>query len=376
VGDASAARQAEPVTNAETVCVPADALKKLVGEIFRATGCSSAEAERIGAYLVSANLAGHDSHGVIRVPRYVQMQREGLIFADRKVEVLVDTPVIAMVDGKFGFGQTVAPQAVEIGIAKCRAMGLSAVGLRHAGHVGRLADWAEMAAAQGLISVHFVNAASTPLVAPFGSVERRFSTAPYCVGVPLAGGPPVVLDFATSIVAEGKVFVASQGGKAIPPDALIDPAGRHSDDARLLYGDYVSSGRRDIRIGQGALRAFGEHKGSGLALMCELLGGALSGNGCSSPESRFGNGMFSLYVDPGQVDPDGLFPAEVTRYVAYVKGAKPAPPGTETLVPGEPEQRTRAQRVAGGIPLVQETWTSLLETARSVGVADPEGRKA
>src|SRR3954467_2072141 len=343
-------------------------LQKLVTEMFSALGCSPAEAERIARYLVRANLAGHDSHGVVRVPRYVQMYRDGLIHADRKADVLIDTPVLAQVDGKFGFGQTVAHQAVEIGIAKSKQMGLPAVALRHAGHIGRGADWAEMAADQGLVSIHFVNAAAGVLVAPFGSVERRFSTAPYCVGVPVPGRLPVILDFATSIVAEGKVLVASQGGKAIPRDALISADGQTSDDPRLLYGEYKSGERRDIRKGSGALRTFGEHKGSGLALMCELLGGALTGNGCASPERPFSNGMFSLYVDPARLDPEGLFPEEVVRYVAHVKAAKSVARLTETLVPGEPEERTRRSRSVQGIPLAEESLALLLETARSVGV--------
>lgn len=355
---------------AATLAIPASALQQLVADIFDTAGCSRSEAERIALYLVRANLAGHDSHGVVRVPRYIQMKREGLILADQKVDVVVDTPALAVVDGKYGFGQTVAPQAVAIGIEKCKQMGLAAVALRHAGHIGRVADWAEMAAAEGLVSIHFVNAAGSVLVAPFGSVERRFSTAPYCVGVPLPQRAPLVLDFATSMVAEGKVLVASQGGKAIPADALIGPDGVLSDDPRLLYGEYKPGERRDIRKGLGALGTFGGHKGSGLALMCEVLGGALTGNGCSAPDRRFSNGMFSLYVDPVRIDPEGMFPEEATRYVAYVKAARTAPPSEETLVPGEPEERTRAERLADGVPLTDETWAFLLETARSVGVEE------
>jgi hydroxycarboxylate dehydrogenase B len=351
-----------------TISIAADILERLVADTFAAAGCSRAEADRIGRYLVAANLAGHDSHGVVRVPRYVQMQRDGLLVADQEVDVLIDTPVVAVVDGKYGFGQTVAPQAVQIGIDKCRSMGLAAVALRNSGHIGRVGDWAEMAAAAGLVSIHFVNATGSVIVAPFGSVERRFSTAPYCVGVPVPGRSALVLDFATSVVAEGKVLVASQGGRSIPTDALIGPDGKTSDDPRLLYGDYAATGRRDARKGSGALQAFGGHKGSGLALMCEVLGGALTGNGCTRPERRIANGMFSIYVDPAQVDPDGLFPDEVLRYVGYVKQAKTARAGDETLVPGEPEQRTRAQRLTKGIPLADETWGLLVETARSLGV--------
>jgi hydroxycarboxylate dehydrogenase B len=350
------------------ICIPAAQLERITADIFVAAGCSTREAQRIGRYLVKANLAGHDSHGVVRIPRYIQMQRDGFILADQTVEVTVDTPVLASVDGKFGFGQTVAPQAVAIGIEKCRAMGLSAVALRNAGHVGRVADWAEIAADAGLVSIHFVNAAGSVLVAPYGSAQRRFSTAPYCVGVPVPGRAPVLLDFATSLVAEGKVLVASQGGKPIPRDALIGPDGKVGDDPALLYGDYRSSGKRDIKAGQGALRTFGDHKGSGLALMCELLGGALTGNSCAAPGRRFANGMFSVYVDPARIDPEGLFPAEAARYVDFVKAAQPAPPATEALLPGEPEARMRAQRLAQGVPLQEEIWQSIVQITQSLGV--------
>ncbi len=358
------------------ISIASDQLQTFTADVFAATGCSRPEAERVARHLVAANLAGHDSHGVARIPRYVQMQREGMLLADQQIEVVVDTPVLAVVDGKFGFGQTVAPLAVQIGIDKCKAMGLSAVGLRNAGHIGRIADWAEMAAEQGLVSVHFVNAAGSPLVAPFGSPERRFSTAPYCVGVPVNGRAPVLLDFATSVVAEGKVMVASQGGRPIPADALIGPDGRVSDDAHLLYGDYEITGKRDIRNGQGAIRAFGEHKGSGLALMCELLGGALSGNGCAAPGRRFANGMFSFYIDPGRLDPAEMFPAEVVRYVDFVKHSKPSASGGETLLPGEKEARTREQRLSQGVPLPEETWSLILATARSVGLDTDKVQRA
>ncbi|MGH8679538.1 MAG: Ldh family oxidoreductase, partial [Burkholderiales bacterium] len=203
-----------------------------------------------------------------------------------------------------------------------------------------------------------------------------FSTAPFCIGVPVAGRTPLVLDFATSIVSEGKVMVASQGGKAIPAQALIGPDGRTSNDPRLLYGEYASNELRDPRKGAGAIRAFGEHKGSGLALMCEILGGALSGTGCTSPARRFANGMFSFYIDPARIDPDGLFSPEVVRYLAYVKEAKPARPGSETLIPGEPEERSVARRQADGVALPADTWHMLLEAARSVGLDENRVRQA
>ena len=159
-----------------------------------------------------------------------------------------------------------------------------------------------MAAAEGLVSVHFVNAAGSLLVAPFGGVEKRLSTAPYCVGIPRQGQDPIVLDFATSIVAEGKVLVASRGGKKLPTGALVDPDGTLSEDPAVLYGPLHAEGPRDHTKGTGAIRAFGEHKGSGLAFICELLGGALTGTGATAPDRHFANGMLAFYIDPKVID--------------------------------------------------------------------------
>jgi hydroxycarboxylate dehydrogenase B len=351
--------------------IDAAKLEHFVAEIFIRVGCSSAEGARIGKYLVGANLTGHDSHGVARVPRYVKWKQDGLLIADQMVKRVVDTPALTILDGQFGFGQTIAPQAVKIGIEKCRAAGLSAVGLRRSGHVGRVGEWAEMAAQAGVVSIHFVNVAGSVLVAPFGGTKLRFSTAPICIGIPRMDQEPVILDFATSLVAEGKVLVASQGGKALPGDALIGPDGDLSGDPKLLYGDYGTSLARDNTKGAGAIRAFGEHKGSGLALMCELLGGALTGNGASRFETRWSQGMFSIYVDPKQADPDQFFPEDVRRFLEFVKSARPAQAGAPVLVPGEPEIRMRKSRRENGIPLPDDTLSALNATARSVGLNRP-----
>jgi hydroxycarboxylate dehydrogenase B len=351
--------------------IRADALKDLVRDIFVAAGCSEKEGRQLGSSLVGANLTGHDSHGVVRVPRYVEWKAEGSFIADQTVEIVKETPVMAVVDGRYGFGQTVAPQAVAIGIKKCKAMGLSAVALRNAGHVGRVGEWAEMAAAEGLVSTHYVNAPQSLLVAPFGGVDRRFSTAPYSVGIPRAGDDPLILDFATSIVAEGKVLVASQGGKAIPPDALVRPDGATSGDPHVLYGEYTATGTRNYKGGPGAIRAFGGHKGSGLAFMCEVLGGSLTGTGAADEKrARWANGMLSFYIDPKQLDVETFFTDDVARYVDYVKSSRPVTAGAEVLVPGEPEIRSRKKRMAEGVPLSEDTWTAIANTARKVGLAE------
>jgi hydroxycarboxylate dehydrogenase B len=354
-----------------TIHVPAGALTDFCAEIFQRVGSSPEEARAVAASLVDANLTGHDSHGVLRVPRYVDWVRSGDTVPNQTIARLVDTPVIAVLDGRHGFGQIVAPEAVDIGVAKAKAAGLSAVALRNSGHVGRVGEWAERAAAAGMISIHFVNAAGSILVAPFGGVERRLSTAPFSVGIPREGADPVVLDFATSLVAEGKVNVASFGGKPLPPDALIGPDGALSGDPALLYGPLDGEGHRNHALGLGAIRAFGEHKGSGLALICELLGGSLTGNGATEPNRKFANGMFSLYLDPDQIDPSHVFDADMARYLAWFRQAEAAP-GEAVLTPGEPERMARAKRMATGVPLPEEAWEAILASARSVGVnGDP-----
>jgi uncharacterized oxidoreductase len=352
------------------VRIAADALQTFVRDIFLAAGCDEIESGAIAKGLVGANLAGHDSHGVVRVPRYLQWKAEGAFVPGRKVKVVRETPVLAVLDAEYGFGQTVAPQAVLLGVRKAQAMGLAVVALRNAGHIGRVGEWAEMAAEAGLVSVHFVNAAGSILVAPFGGAERRMSTAPFVVGVPRPGAEPIILDFATSLVAEGKVLVASQGGKPVPADALIDHDGTKSGDPHVLYGPYAAQGPRNYRDGKGAIRAFGEHKGSGLAFMCEILGGSLTGTGAAQEGRRWANGMLSFYIDPRQLDPGDFFSADVQRYVDYFRSARPAETGGEVLIPGEPELRARAQRLEKGVLLPDDTWAMIVKAAREAGVAD------
>jgi uncharacterized oxidoreductase len=244
------------------------------------------------------------------------------------------------------------------------------VALRNAGHIGRVGDWAEMAAAEGLVSVHFVNAAGSLLVAPFGGVEKRLSTAPYCVGIPRQGEESIVLDFATSIVAEGKCLVASRGGKKLPDGALIDSDGALSDDPHVLYGPYTPDGPRNHTAGTGAIRAFGEHKGSGLAFICELLGGALTGTGATAANRRFANGMLAFYIDPKVVDVTNVFDGEMTRYVDFIRATRPVAGVEQVLIPGDPERKTRAERSKNGVPLPDDTWAAIVNTAREVGVSE------
>ena len=359
-----------------TTVVSVATLQDFITRIFATAGTSQDEGARIAHHLIGANLAGHDSHGVIRVPRYVLWLENGNVVAGKVPEVVTESPAHAVLDGGFGFGQTIGPIAVDMGIAKAKQSGMAVIALRNSGHIGRIGDWAERAAAAGLVSIHFVNVAMGELVAPFGGVDRRFSTNPFCVGAPQPGADPLILDFATSTVAEGKVLVASNGGKPLPAGALIDPDGTLSTDPQTLYGPITpGDSTRDSARGQGALRAFGDHKGSGIAFMCEILAGCLTGGPTSGPipggkRGRIGNGMLSIYLDPGHFGAAHF--AEVAReYALYVKASRPATPGGEVLVPGEAEARTRAQRLRDGVPLQTATWAAIMETAARFGLQAP-----
>ncbi len=353
------------------VLVAAIALENTVRDIFAAAGCEVDEAGRIARELVAANLAGHDRHGVIRVPLYVEWMQAGHVLAGQTAEVVTDGGGFAVLDGGFGFGQTVAAQAVALGVERARRTGTCIVALRNAGHIGRIGAYAETAIAAGLISIHFVNVAGSVLVAPFGGVERRFSTAPFAVGVPLPGRP-IVLDFATSVVAEGKVAVASYGGTALSCDAMIEPDGRLSGDPHTLYGAYGPADVRTPDRGSGALRAFGEHKGSGLALICELLAGALTGGGCSGPlaeeRGRIANGMLSIYLSPAHFGTQAEFEDVGRAYVDWVLSTRPIDPTGAVLAPGDPEAIRRATRLAEGVPLAPDIRAAICRTAATLGV--------
>ena len=358
-----------------TVTVPIDTLRPYVSDIFGKAGCDAEEARRIAYHLSSANLAGHDSHGVIRVPRYVQWLGEGKVRAGQEPTVVTETATHAVLDGNRGFGQTIGPLAVDLGIGKAQAAGLAVVALRNSGHIGRIGDWAERAAEAGLVSIHFVNVGLGEIVAPYGGTQRRFGTNPLCIGVPQLGAPPLLLDFATSIVAEGKVLVASNGGKPIPDNALVTADGRLSGDPAEFYGPLEGTSMRDPGNGTGALRAFGDHKGSAIAFMCEILAGCFAGSPTAGPipgGTRGGivNGMLSIYLDPGHFGAAG-FAQTAKEFAEYVRATAPVTPGGEVLVPGDAEARTRAARLRDGIPLQDATWAAIQATGDGLGVGRP-----
>jgi len=228
--------------------------------------------------------------------------------------------------------------------------------LRNCGHLGRLGDWAEMAADAGQVSLHFLNTSGAQRVAPFGGSDRRLSTNPLAIGVPLAGAPPAILDITTSMVAEGKLMVALNKGEEVPEGWIVDQAGHPTTDPARFYDG-------------GALLTIGAHKGSGLSILTDLLAGAVTTGRSSDPaDTVLRNNMLSIFIDPKVYDRDNVVLAEARRLVDWVKSSPPSVPGQPVLGPGDVERRTRAARLADGVSLDDKTWSDLVDAANSVGI--------
>ena len=334
-------------------------LLAFANRIVAAGGSSPAEAEIVAEHLVEANLRGHDSHGVGMLVAYVRDREAGTLSVNQTAEVVSDTGTISVWDARAGYGQVIARQAVEWAVEAARKHGVAVNGLRNAHHIGRVGTYGELAARAGMVSLHFVNVASgPPPVAPFRGREGRFLTNPVCIAIPgTASNEPILLDFATSRVAMGKVRVANNSRKPMMEGALLDHTGQPTTDPSVMYTEP-----------RGAVLPFGEHKGSGLALVCELLAGAIVGSATVStmtpPERGIINGMLSIVIDPAKLSARDSMMAEIDAMIAFVKSAKPADPDLPVLVAGEPEQITKAERMANGIYIDDETWAQLSDIAQ------------
>ncbi len=340
----------------DTVTVRPEALDAAVRALFRAAGSGEREAELAAAQLVGANLTGHDSHGVGMIPIYVEILQAGELHLNRVPDTVLQAGALTVLDGGMGLGQVAGHEAMQVAIAQARAHGISLTGLRMSHHIGRIGHWAELAADAGLVSLHFVNVISTPVVAPWGGGDARLVTNPVAIGVPRVGAPPLILDFATSKLAVGKVRVALNSGKTLPPGVLLNAQGQPTQDPAALFAG-------------GALLPFGDHKGSGLALMCEILGSALFGGPVQHEvptRRRIINNMLTIAVDPARLGSLEALSADVARLVDWVR-ASPATGDAPVQVAGEPERAARAARAAG-VPIDAETWRQLQAAADAVGL--------
>jgi hydroxycarboxylate dehydrogenase B len=350
--------------NTSYVTVHAEPLRAVTRAIVARTGSAAREAELVATQLVEANLTGHDSHGVGMLPRYIEVFRLGRLKVNQHISVVQDGGALLTLNGNMGYGQVMGYEAMQLGIERAAVHGVAVVGLSNSHHIGRIGHWAEQCIAAGLISMHYVNVVSQPVVAPFGGRDARFVTNPFCVGIPRPGHDPVLLDFATSRIAMGKVRVAMNKGVEVGADTLLDHKGDPTRDPRVMFAQPF-----------GALLPFGEHKGYCLAMICELLGGALSGGRTlheRTPGREIINNMFSIIVDPHRLGTAANLAAEMEQFAAWVKDSPLAQGADRVKLPGEPEQDYRRERGAKGIPIDPTTWSDIMAAAGQLGLAPTE----
>ncbi len=341
------------------------ALGRFVRSLFVAAGVRPGDAGTVASHLVDANLCGHDSHGVVRAPSYLRAVSEGRTVPGAELRLERDDGATALLDGGWNFGQIVAGRAMEIACERAEEGGLAVVVAHRSAHAGRLGAYVERAAARGLCGIVMANGhGGSARVAPFGGSQARLATDPMAFGLPTEDpGAPIVLDMATSVVAEGKVRVARNAGRALPGGYLLDAAGDPTTDARALYASPP-----------GALLPLGGeagYKGFGLALVVEALAGALSPAGTTRPGAPGGgNALFVMALDPERFAGRAAFRRELAELARHVQAPPVHAEGGEVLLPGEPERRARRDRGAG-VPLDDGTWAQLEEAAREAVVSLP-----
>jgi uncharacterized oxidoreductase len=337
-------------------------LQSFAAQLLRAGGASAGEAALVAESLVDANLKGYDSHGVMRVPYYVQAIADREVVPGAELTILDGGASRVVADGNWGLGQVQAMRLIELLQSKARESGLGLGTMLHSGHIGRLGEYCEKTAALGLVSMLMVNSHGGAVrVAPPGGKAPRLSTNPLAIGVP-SGNSPLVLDFSTSATAEGKVRVKKIAGQPAPEGWLIDNEGRPTTDPNTLYGNPPGS-----ILPMGGAQAY---KGFGLGLMIEILTGALSGGNCAKrvPYPKKGNCVFILLIDPARFGGADHFQSEVGQLVEYVKSCPRVDGCPEIILPGEPERRLAAKRAADGIYLDDENWNALTKLAERLGV--------
>lgn len=330
--------------------------------VFEGGGLDGEEAQRIAQSLVVANMMGHDSHGVIRVVQYMQSLKEGKVKAGQRIVMVKEADASAVVDGGWGFGQTVCHQAMALAMEKARRRSVAVVELFNCSHIGRLGEYVEVAAAEEMIGIVMCNNHGGGLLQPpFGGIDARMSPNPIAVGIPTGGAFPVVVDLTTSVVAEGKIRVKRNRGETLPEGWVIDGEGKPTTDPAKFYGPP-----------RGAILPFGgivAHKGYALSVVVDVLSGALGGSGCSRQGGvSGGNGVFLMVLDIGAFTGREQFREEMETFIGYLKSSRLMPGFSEILLPGEMEARLCAQKEKEGVFVDDETWRQIQQAGASVGV--------
>ncbi|HET6182991.1 MAG TPA: malate/lactate/ureidoglycolate dehydrogenase [Acetobacteraceae bacterium] len=345
-----------------------DRLHAVISLIVRRMGSDEAETKEVADHLLGANLAGHDSHGIGMLPAYVRLLEAGLLVPNQSLETVVDFGALLVLDARRGYGQRMAAEAVRRAIARARETGACVLGLRNSAHIGRVGTYGAQATRAGMAFIGYVNVADHhDIAAPFGCAEPRLGTNPFVTAVPGPEGEPVLLDMATTTIAAGKARVARNKGVPVGQDCLIDPEGRPTTDPRPFIDEHL-----------GALTTFGKHKGSGLAVMCEIMAGAVAGGKRAGEPYAGGilNSMFAVLTDLSRFNRPEAVTAGVAATAAHIKSSRPAPGFEAILLPGEPERRAEAERRATGIPVDEVTWAQVKDAAAKLGVTEAELERA
>jgi uncharacterized oxidoreductase len=352
--------------SAEKIQFSVEKLRDFVRRVFEAAGVNPDEATAVAGSLVESNLRGHESHGVLRVAEYVESLASGELTTGQGWEILTETPALLVVDGRRGFGQVLARRLVESLMDKCVAVGLACGTLKNAGHVGRLAEWVELAARGGFAALMTVNDNGVlRCVAPPGGLEARISTNPLGIAVP-TGGDPLVLDLSTSVVANGKVKARLLAGEQCPSGWLQDANGQPTTDPATRFQEPSGT----------LLPLGGEshgYKGFGLGLLLDVLVGGLSGGFCppAPPNEAGTNNVLLVLWDPRQFAGAQHFRQEADKLIESVRST-PRKPGVDCItLPGDRSAALRQERLANGIPLDAGTWKMLCDTAERLGVPLP-----
>lgn len=331
-------------------------------------GSTEAEAAEVADHLVRANLSGHDSHGVGMLPAYVRLLHDGLLVPNQTAATVLDAGALLVIDARRGYGQRMAADAVRRAVARAKEIGACVLALRNASHVGRIGTYGEQAARAGCVFTAFVNVADTRYVAaPFACAEPRLGTNPFCTAVPGADGPSVLLDMATTTIAAGKARVAFNKGMPVPEGVLIDADGEPTTDPTGF-----------IRDRTGALLTFGQHKGSGLAVLCEIMAAAVGGGQRADEPAKGGvlNSMLATVIDLSKLGDPAAIGEAVEATKAHIRSSGVAPGFDEILLPGDPERRSAARRTALGIEVDATTWGEIRAAAATLGISDAEIEQA
>jgi uncharacterized oxidoreductase len=331
--------------------VQADRLTRIGAALLRAAGASNDEADAVAVGCVNANLAGHDSHGVIAIPTYIDRIKVGHIVPGAKWTIVQESPTTTVIDGHWGFGFHVNAKAMALTIEKARTANVAACTVFRQSHVGRLAAYPMMAMREGMIGLATADSGRSPkAVAPFGGREARLGTNPISIAVPSDLDAPFYLDMATSAVAAGKIQLAAARGEEIPAGWIVDSEGRQTTDPK------------QFRKG-GALLPLGGtegYKGSGLAAMVEVLCGLLTGLGFGvEPSGRHNDGCFMAVFNVAAFRPLQDFKKEVAEFARYLKATPPSEGSNGVFYPGEVEYIREQQRRVSGIDVEDATWDKL-----------------